>query len=402
MRKSNKSLLTLWIAGLSLTLAMLLPNHAQIQKPVWKGKIVTENGIKAVKNPAEPLYGEFVFELEEDLSLGDPNDDNYYFPKGAVMTVDDQGNIYVVDMGNARIQKYDRSGRYLQTIGRKGQGPGEFQFPSHLAFDSEGNLWIQDSFTRSLSSFAGDGTFKRSTVLRESLQPYFFISKEGFIYGLEINPMAPGGPRMAVIKLNPDGTQAETIAEFHGELKPNQPWYALHSYTNRPFLCGLDSSSFCYGFSADYRIFLADSQGKTVLIIEKAEKPTPISGKEKESMLKQGSGIMGGVGRSRPARMQDTVVFPPHRPYFGRLFADDTGRIYVSRVPSILDKARTKVFDVFASDGIYLYRTKLPFWPEAIKAGSIYEIRRNEETGDIKIIRHRVKNWDKMKTGGAS
>jgi hypothetical protein len=57
------------------------------------------------------------------------------------------------------------------------------------------------------------------------------------------------------------------------------------------------------------------------------------------------------------------------------------------------------VFDVFAADGIYLYRTKLPFRPEVIKAGFLYEIRRNEETGDIKIIRHRVKNWDKMKTG---
>lgn len=399
MRKSNNSLLTLWIAGLSLTLAMLLPNQAQSQKPVWKGKIVMEKGVKVVKNPSEPLYSEFAFELEEDFSLGNPNDDNYYFPKGANIAVDDQGNLYVLDIGNARIQKYDSSGRYLQTIARKGQGPGELQFPSQLAFDSEGSLWVQDSFTRALSSFAVDGIFKKSTVLRANLQPSFFISKEGFIYGLEINPMAPGGPRMAVIKLNPDGTQAETIAEFHGELKANQSWYALHSYTNRPYLCALDPSSFCYGFSADYRIFLADSQGKTVLIIEKEEKPTPISGKEKGLMLKEGKGIMLGVGRSRPARMQDAVVLPPHRPYFSRLSSDDMGRIYVSRAPSILNKDKTRVFDIFAADGIYLYQTKLSFWPEVIKAGLLYEIRRNEETGDIKIIRHRVKNWEKMKTG---
>ena len=401
MRKSNKSLLSLWIARLSLTLALLLPNHAQSQKPEWRGKIVEEKGVKVVKNPSEPLYGEFAFELEEDFSLGNPNDDNYYFPRGAAIAVDSQGNLFVLDIGNARIQKYNSSGRYLQTIGRKGQGSGEFQFPSQLAFDSEGNLWVKESLRRSLSSFAADGTFKKSTTLRSPLQPYFFISKEGFIYGLEINFMAPGGPKMAVIKLNPDGTKAETIAEFHGELKSNQPWYALHSYTSRPFMCGLDFSSFCYGFSADYRIFFADSQGKTVLIIEKEEKPIPISGKEKEFMLKEDSGVMGGVGRSRPAKMEDAAVFPSHRPYFGRLSADDMGRIYVSRVPSILDKEKTKVFDVFAADGIYLYRTSLPFWPEVIKAGFLYEIRRNEETGDIKIIRYRVKNWDKMKTGAA-
>jgi hypothetical protein len=43
-------------------LAMLLPNHAQSQKPEWRGKIMMGKGVKVVKNPSEPLYGEFVFE----------------------------------------------------------------------------------------------------------------------------------------------------------------------------------------------------------------------------------------------------------------------------------------------------------------------------------------------------
>jgi hypothetical protein len=42
----------------------------QTAKPVWKGTITTENGVKVVKNPAEPLYGTFAFELEVDLKIG--------------------------------------------------------------------------------------------------------------------------------------------------------------------------------------------------------------------------------------------------------------------------------------------------------------------------------------------
>jgi hypothetical protein len=70
----------------------------------WKGKIVTENGVKVVKNPAEPLYGELILQLEQDLSIGgNESDDNYYFPKGVwELNVDDQGNIYAADGGNRR------------------------------------------------------------------------------------------------------------------------------------------------------------------------------------------------------------------------------------------------------------------------------------------------------------
>jgi hypothetical protein len=45
-----------------------LPAVSHGQKPAWKGKIETGNGIKIMKNPKEPLYGEIVFDLDEDLS----------------------------------------------------------------------------------------------------------------------------------------------------------------------------------------------------------------------------------------------------------------------------------------------------------------------------------------------
>jgi len=40
------------------------------QKTEWKGKIEYENGIKVIKNPEQPLFGEIIFDLEEDLSTG--------------------------------------------------------------------------------------------------------------------------------------------------------------------------------------------------------------------------------------------------------------------------------------------------------------------------------------------
>lgn len=52
------------------------------QKSQWKSKIEYEDGIKVIKNPGDPLYGEIEFDLEEDLSIGNEEDENYMFYKG--------------------------------------------------------------------------------------------------------------------------------------------------------------------------------------------------------------------------------------------------------------------------------------------------------------------------------
>ena len=44
------------------------------QKAEWGGKIEYENGVKVIKNPKEPLYGEYVFSIEEELCIGNINE----------------------------------------------------------------------------------------------------------------------------------------------------------------------------------------------------------------------------------------------------------------------------------------------------------------------------------------
>jgi len=49
-----------------------------------------------------------------------------------------------------------------------------------------------------------------------------------------------------------------------------------------------------------------------------------------------------------------------------------------------------------ANDGYYLYNTKLPFIPMSIRDGFMYHSSYSEETGEVKVIRYRMKNWDRM------
>ena len=95
---------------------------------------------------------------------------------------------------------------------------------------------------------------------------------------------------------------------------------------------------------------------------------------------------------------EKATVFPNHQPYFRTFFSDDTGRLYVIRFKSILERHEQNIsVDIFSREGIYLYQMNWSFMPALIKKRFLYEIREDENTGDTKVLRHKIINWNKFK-----
>ena len=72
------------------------------------------------------------------------------------------GNIYVAEGhggDNARIVVFDRNGGYLREFGKKGTGPGEFDQPHGLAFDSKGRLLVADRSNNRIQILDQEGRF---------------------------------------------------------------------------------------------------------------------------------------------------------------------------------------------------------------------------------------------------
>ena len=154
------------------------------QKAEWKGKIEVEDGVKVIKNPGEPLYSEITFELEEDLSIGNEDDENYLFYRAIDIQVDTDGNIYVLDYGNYRVQVFDKSGIYLRTIGKKGQGPGEFSAPTRLQLDEEtGNIFVKDNGLRKIIIFENEGRYIDKDINLVELLNDFYLDSDRCIWG---------------------------------------------------------------------------------------------------------------------------------------------------------------------------------------------------------------------------
>jgi hypothetical protein len=366
-------------------------------KPVgWKGEIAVERGVRVVKNPDDPLYGEFVFDLEEDLRIGgDPNKDDYYFPRGASVRPDENGNFFIFDQGSLRVLTYDRAGKFVRLIGRRGQGPGEYQNPRDV-FIEDGNIYIY--CPRELVVFDRNGTFIKKIHIMTFLGRAALGPGGALIGTLQVSPK--DGFKQSLVQVNPEGQAARTIAEYKGECADSLKGMVSHWYSSQIAFTPLTVDSFAYGYSAEYKIQIADAEGRTLIVFTKEEKPIPISHKEKDRTRQKGGYFAWfGIGSNKPS---ESINFPDHRPYFHFLQGlknDDRGRLYVVKHVSILERDGPQPVDVFSKEGIFLYRMIWPFAPSVIDRGAMYRVLTDEDTGECYIVRYRIKNWDKMKYG---
>jgi hypothetical protein len=392
----KQSIRLVWVI-ISLSVFVFALAHKEYQ---WKGKIEYEDGVKVVKNPKEPLFGDITFELEEDLSIGNEEDENYAFYNFARVTADSDGNIYVLDGENCRIQKFDKNGIYLQSIGRKGQGPGEFERPWGICFDSQRNIYVREM--REIDIFDANGKYKRTIVSHESFGPYFGITIDGTIIA-HIQSFRAGEMSEEVVLFDGEGKKIKTIVEFKSKTPSFGRVIDLGSYyTPGLWFYPINEEFAVYGYSSEYELFVIDSSGELVHIIEKNESPTPLSKKEInmviDDFIERQKERSTGPKFSK-SELKKASKFPKHMAFFLGFNTDDKSRIYVMKFKSRLDDYKGGYYDIFSKDGYYLYRAKISPLPHVIKNGCVYITERDEESGYLKIKRYKIKNWEQIREG---
>ena len=67
------------------------------------------------------------------------------------------GQIYVVDGGNFRVQIFDRMGKYIESFGSVGKQVGNFARPKEVATDPEGNVYVVDAAFGNFQIFTAEG-----------------------------------------------------------------------------------------------------------------------------------------------------------------------------------------------------------------------------------------------------
>jgi DNA-binding beta-propeller fold protein YncE len=65
--------------------------------------------------------------------------------------------LYVADAGAHRVLAYDPSGTIVRQLGRRGNAPGELNYPTWLTVDAAGRLYVTDALNFRVQSFDADG-----------------------------------------------------------------------------------------------------------------------------------------------------------------------------------------------------------------------------------------------------
>jgi streptogramin lyase len=110
------------------------------------------------------------------------------------VTWDGTGNTYISDgYVNSRVAKVDKDGVWLKSWGEPGSRPGQFNVPHSIAADAQGNIYVADRGNRRVQVFDGDGKFLRQFTIDVPADP-----NARLLLGIRATPnnptMGPGAP----------------------------------------------------------------------------------------------------------------------------------------------------------------------------------------------------------------
>ena len=131
-------------------------------------KIETVNGVRIIHNEKGGQWGanlEVKLELVRTIG-GLDAEENLSFKEPSDIVRDSVGNLYLLDTGSNRIQKLDSEGKFIKTIGRKGQGPGEFQAATSMDIDKDNSLFVFDLGSRRIEVLSSEGKPLRTIKFR--------------------------------------------------------------------------------------------------------------------------------------------------------------------------------------------------------------------------------------------
>jgi hypothetical protein len=141
----KKTILALMLIALPFTF---------IQAAGWQE--VEKDGVLHVVNPAEPSNKPVTLKPEEMWRIGGEDDEEIF---GVITDViaDDDGNFYLLDAQLSEIKVYSEDGEYLRTIGREGEGPGEFRGAFNMFRVPGGNIGVLQTFPGKIVVLTPDG-----------------------------------------------------------------------------------------------------------------------------------------------------------------------------------------------------------------------------------------------------
>ena len=129
------------------------------------GLAVAADGTIAVADTFGWKVRLFDKDLKPTISFGTPPEadkapGNFTLFGPRDIAFDAQGNLWVTDTGDSRIQVYTKQGQFVKTVGTKGSGPGQFSEPVGIDIGSDGSVYVADMYNGRVEILDASGAYK--------------------------------------------------------------------------------------------------------------------------------------------------------------------------------------------------------------------------------------------------
>lgn len=265
---------------------------------------------------------------EGDLALTETlrlvKDGAFYFGEIYDVAADDEGRIYVADGPAGHVKVLAADGTPQDTIGRPGNGPGEFQRPFRLGLTNEDSLYVMDS--RSVSVFSPEGAFAYSFLVQGStgLPRNMMIPPEtpgAFFAYLPLPQAATKATARTVIRhLGSDGEVGDTLFAVRSrQVNPDgQPF----PFRRRPFFSLGPEGAIHHAWSGALAVTRYDQNGRKRQTSEIPFASVSVSSEDRENALSD-------LSNEERAALREHI--PDTKPSFERFLVDDNGRYWFGR-----------------------------------------------------------------------
>jgi len=332
-------------------------------KSAWKGSIEEIDGVTVVKNPKEPIYGEDVLTLEEDLVIGGGVDEvEPAFLSVRTFKIDDEENIYVLDNKAHKIKVFNKTGKLVREFGEKGQGPGELDFPTNIELYSENQLIVFNMRGRKVSLFSRNGEFIKDLPMEKHGRiSRIRIDSQGSFYGYSML-REESSRKIKVDKFDSNLNLASNIVTM--EIKID--FYSIEAVPTYLYFHVINDN-FVWGYASKYVLHIVDPDGNEVRRIIRDYDPVELTKKDKERITKEFSSMPPSIKLKFPA------AYPP----FDWFYPGINGGIVVRTHEKTADDSN--YFDFFDSEGRFIAKIPFKFLPRAWKNDKVYFAEEDEE-----------------------
>ena len=176
-----------------IVVMLLLFVSCSKEKTGWQGSIEVVDGVTVVNNPVHGLWDldnepKISIVQEKQIGMLDEGPDEFLFVYISDVAANSKGDIYVADSRLNEIRKFDKNGKYIMTLGRHGEGPGEFKAVTTLSINSRNELIAFDNMMGRVSVFSDSGDLVETTkkLMADSwIEPrqFYFFENLIIIFG---------------------------------------------------------------------------------------------------------------------------------------------------------------------------------------------------------------------------